>query len=165
VESLFRLFDEVLEHEPERLNSRNIRIVISGMVGLLPAPLPRKFEQAVELTADNTGLVLNLCVMYSGRSEIIEAAKLAAADIAAGKLEPDALDERRFSRYLYQPGLPDVDLVVRTSGEVRISNFLLWQMAYAELVFTDVLWPDFTRRDFMLALDTYQQRVRRFGRV
>ena len=165
VNSLFKLFDEVLDNEVRVLNAKNVRIVISGMTELLPEPLPQKFAQAVELTAGNTGLVLNLCVMYSGRSEIIEAVKRIAGEARDGRLDPARLDERRFEQYLFQPELPEIDLTIRTSGEMRISNFLLWQMAYSELVFTDVLWPDFNRDGFMSALREYQLRQRRFGRV
>lgn len=165
VQSLFTLFNDVLDVETRKLHEKNVRIVISGMVELLPEPLPEKFNQAVELTAGNTGLTLNLCVMYSGRSELIEAVRKLAAAAAAGKLDPSRLDERRFREFFYHPEIPDVDLAIRTSGEQRISNFLIWQMAYSELIFTDVFWPDFSRYDFMAALTDFQRRRRRFGRV
>lgn len=165
VQSLFTLFNDVLDVETRKLHEKNVRIVISGMVELLPPPLPEKFNQAVELTAGNSGLTLNLCVMYSGRSELIEAVRQLAAAAVAGKLDPTRLDERRFREFFYHPEIPDVDLTIRTSGEQRISNFLIWQMAYSELIFTDVFWPDFSRHDFMAALTAYQQRRRRFGRV
>jgi undecaprenyl diphosphate synthase len=163
--SLFTLFNDVLDVETRKLHEKNVRIVISGMVELLPAPLPEKFQHAVELTSANDGLTLNLCVMYSGRSELVEAARQLAQAAVAGELDPARLDERRFRQYFYHPEIPDVDLVIRTSGEQRISNFLIWQMAYSELVFTDVFWPDFSRADFMGALAFYQRRRRRFGRV
>lgn len=165
VDSLFSLFDEVLDTETQVLDRRNVRIVISGMLDLLPAPLPAKFNQAVALTADNTGLTLNLCVMYSGRSELLEAVKRVVTAVVDGRFDLQRLDERHFEQFLFHPDIPDVDLTVRTSGEMRISNFLLWQMAYSELVFTDVLWPDFTRAEFLEALLEYQNRQRRFGKV
>jgi undecaprenyl diphosphate synthase len=165
VASLFALFNDVLDAEPPQLHARGVRIVTSGLVELLPEPLPAKFADAVELTQANTGLILNLCVMYSGRSELIEAVKKLAAAAMQGEFDIDALDERLFRSFLYHAELPDLDLVIRTSGELRISNFLLWQMAYSELVFTEVLWPDFSRADFLAALLEYQRRSRRFGRV
>jgi undecaprenyl diphosphate synthase len=165
VTSLFALFNEVLDVEPQELHKKNVRIITSGILALLPEPLPARFADAVALTRGNTGLTLNLCVMYSGRSELIEAVKKLAAAVARGELDVAALDERRFRQFLYHPELPDLDLAIRTSGELRISNFLLWQMAYSELVFTEVLWPDFSRADFMAALLEYQRRTRRFGRV
>jgi undecaprenyl diphosphate synthase len=119
VQSLFTLFNDVLDVETRKLHEKNVRIVISGMVELLPPPLPEKFNQAVELTAGNTGLTLNLCVMYSGRSELIEAVRKLAAQAAAGRLDPARLDERRFREFLYHPEIPDVDLTIRTSGEQR----------------------------------------------
>ena len=165
VTSLFALFNEVLDNEPPRLHEKNVRIITSGLVELLPDPLPAKFTDAIALTQGNTGLTLNLCVMYSGRSELVEAMKKAITAAIEGQLDTTALDEGYFSRFLYHPELPDVDLMIRTSGELRISNFLLWQMAYSELVFTEVLWPDFSRADFLAALLEYQRRSRRFGRV
>ncbi len=103
--------------------------------------------------------------MYSGRAEIVDAAKRIARDAADGRLDPARIDERTLRQYLYSPELPDPDLVIRTSGEQRVSNFLLWQIAYSELVFSEVLWPDFARADFIAALAEYQQRTRRFGGV
>ena len=165
VQSLFELFNEVLDLEPEKLHKKNVRIITSGMIEQLPEPLPHKFAKAIELTANNTGLTLNLCVMYSGRSELIQATRRAAQAIAAGELNPDELNEHTLKRYFYHPELPDPDLVIRTSGEKRISNFLLWQLAYSELIFSDILWPDFSRADFLTALYEFQQRNRRFGKV
>jgi undecaprenyl diphosphate synthase len=165
VSSLFQLFNDVLDSEPRRLHEKNVRIITSGLVELLPEPLPEKFAQALALTAGNSGLTLNLCVMYSGRSELIDAARRMAAAVAGGAFKLERLNERTLRQFFYHPEIPDVDLVVRTSGEQRLSNFLLWQMAYSELVFTDVLWPDFSRADFCAALLEYQNRNRRFGKV
>jgi undecaprenyl diphosphate synthase len=165
VGSLFKLFNDVLDFEPTRLNAKNVRIVTSGMLNLLPSPLPEKFSDAIELTKNNTGLTLNLCVMYSGRMELLESMRALAQAARDGSFDLDDLDEASFRQFLCQPGIPDLDLVIRTSGEMRISNFLLWQMAYSELYFCDVLWPDFSRASFIEALLDYQQRQRRFGKV
>lgn len=165
VQGLFDLFIEVLDHEPPELNEKNVRILTSGFVDYLPEPLPSKFAAARELTKHNDGLQLNLCVMYSGRSELVETAKRIAKDAISGKLDPEQLDEEKFASYLYQEGMPDIDLVIRTSGEMRISNFLLWHMAYSEMYFSEVLWPDFNRDHFVTALLDYQDRNRRFGKV
>ncbi len=165
VASLFKLFNDVLDEEPSKLDEKNVRIITSGLVDLLPEPLPEKFASAIELTADNTGLTLNLCVMYSGRYEIVEAAKRLALAAGRGEVDLTRLTEREFAAFLYHPDAPEVDLAIRTSGEQRISNFLLWQMAYSELVFSDVLWPDYSRADFLAALVEFQRRSRRFGKV
>jgi undecaprenyl diphosphate synthase len=165
VAALFTLFSEVVDAETPELNARNIRVVVTGDLDSLPAPLPAKFRRTAELTAANTGLTLNLCLMYSGRAELLRAARLAAQAAVRGELDLADIDEAALAARFYQPDMPDVDLTVRTSGEQRISNFLLWQMAYSELVFSDVLWPDFTEADFLAALLQYQQRSRRFGRL
>jgi undecaprenyl diphosphate synthase len=165
VESLFRLFNDVLDTEVEELHRKNTRILTSGFVEYLPDPLPRKFAEACTRTSANTGLLLNLCVMYSGRSELTRAVQRLARESAAGRINPDEIDEAEIARQLFQPDLPEIDLVIRTSGELRISNFMLWQMAYAELVFSEVLWPDYSRADFFAALCEYQWRQRRFGNV
>jgi undecaprenyl diphosphate synthase len=122
-------------------------------------------EKAARETAGNTGMSLVLALSYGGRGEILDAAVRFARDAAAGKVAPDALDDAMFSGYLDTAGLPDPDLMIRTSGEMRISNFLLWQMAYAELYFTDALWPDFGERDLIAAILDYQGRERRFGQT
>jgi len=109
-------------------------------------------------------MVLNLAISYGGRREIADAARRAAADVASGRLRPEDLDEDRFATYLYKPELPEPDFLIRTSGEKRISNFLLWQLAYTELYFTETLWPDFDASALDLAIQSYQQRERRFGR-
>ena len=115
------------------------------------------------MTAGNSVLTLQFCVNYGGRAEIADAAAAIAADVAAGKVRPDKVDEKMLARYLYEPGIPDVDLFVRSSGEQRTSNFLLWQSAYAELVFLDTLFPDFDRRHLWHACEIYASRDRRYG--
>ena len=165
VESLFKLFDDVLEAETQKLHKKNVRIITTGMLELLPQELSAKFGSAVALTAANDGLQLNLCVMYSGRSELLAAMERLVRAVQDGAFVLERLNERSFRQFLFHPEVPDPDLVIRTSGEMRISNFLLWQMAYSELVFTEVLWPDFSRADFLAALVEYQNRNRRYGKV
>ena len=165
VDGLFHLFAEVLNTETDELHHKNVRIIVTGMLDYLPEELAEKFHAAIKLTQHNTGLTLNLCVMYSGRAEILHAAQQLAQEVSAGRFDAARLNERTFRQFLFQPGVPDPDLVIRTSGELRISNFLLWQMAYSEMVFSEVLWPDYTRADFLAALLDYQQRSRRFGKV
>jgi len=165
VESLYKLFDDVLDAETEKLHKKNVRIITTGMLELLPGALSAKFDAAVKRTAANDGLQLNLCVMYSGRSELLAAMERLARAVQSGEFIIERLNERSFRQFLFHPEIPDPDLVIRTSGEMRISNFLLWQMAYSELVFTEVLWPDFCRADFLAALLEYQHRNRRYGKV
>jgi undecaprenyl diphosphate synthase len=165
VSCLFGLFSETLDREVAELHRKNVRVVVTGLLEWLPEELAGKFRSAIELTKDNDGLTLNLCVMYSGRAELVDAVKNIAAEVAAGTLDPNRIDEKAIARHLYRPDIPDPDVVIRTSGEQRVSNFLLWQIAYSELVFSEVLWPDFSRADFVAALLEYQQRSRRFGGV
>jgi undecaprenyl diphosphate synthase len=125
----------------------------------------REIDDACNRTAANTGMTLTLALSYGGRQEIIRAATLLAADLAAGRILPGALEEAHFERYLYSFGMPEPDLLIRTSGEMRISNFLLWQLAYTELYFTDVNWPDFGIAELHKAFRDFQARERRFGRT
>ena len=122
-------------------------------------------EETEALTKGNRGMTLTIAFNYGGRAEMVDAARAVADDVKAGRLDPSRLDEKRFARYLYAPDMPEVDLLVRTSGEHRISNFLLWEAAYAELYFTDVLWPDFRREHLFEAVRDYQRRERRFGAI
>jgi undecaprenyl diphosphate synthase len=165
VECLFGLFSETLDREVAELHRKKVRVVVTGLLEWLPETLADKFRSAIELTKQNEGLTLNLCVMYSGRAELVDAVKSIANEVAAGKLDPARIDDKTIARHLYMPDIPDPDLVIRTSGEQRVSNFLLWQIAYSEFVFSEVLWPDFGRDEFYAALREYQQRSRRFGGV
>src|SRR5262245_21513221 len=163
VQALMKLLEEVLRSEYLELSDNNIRLTTMGCVDALPRSTRARLEETMQRLANNTGMILNLAVSYGGRREIADAARRAAADVAAGRLAATDLDEARFARYLYRPELPEPDFLIRTSGEKRISNFLLWQLAYTELYFTDVLWPDFSEEDLLLALREFQSRERRFG--
>jgi undecaprenyl diphosphate synthase len=129
----------------------------------LPKSTVATLRDAQGLLSGNNGMILNLALSYGGRFEIVTAARRFAQDVLAAKVRPDELTEARFAGYLMAPDLPDPDLLIRTSGEMRLSNFLLWQLAYAELYVTEVLWPDFRERDLLTAIANYQQRDRRFG--
>jgi len=131
----------------------------------LPASVQRELDQTIEQTRTNTGMTLALALNYGGRSEIVDAVQAIARRVRAGELAPEAVDETCVGSYLYTAGLPDPDLVIRTSGELRISNFLIWQGAYAEYYATPTLWPDFDREEFRKALVAYCQRERRFGKL
>jgi trans,polycis-polyprenyl diphosphate synthase len=154
---------DVIHRRRDLLNEMGVRIVWAGRKPRLWRSVINELEYAEQVSAGNTVLTLQFCVNYGGRAEIADAAAQLAADVAAGKVRADKIDERTFSRYLYQSQLPDVDLWVRSSGEQRLSNFLLWQSAYAELVFLDTLWPDFDRRHLWQACEIYASRDRRYG--
>jgi undecaprenyl diphosphate synthase len=165
ISCLFGLFSETLDREVAELHRKNVRVVVTGLLDWLPDELAAKFRSAIDLTKDNDGLTLNLCVMYSGRAELVDAVRRIANEVKDGTLDAARIDDKTIARHLYMPDVPDPDLVIRTSGEQRVSNFLLWQIAYSEFVFSDVLWPDYGRADFIAALREYQQRSRRFGGV
>jgi undecaprenyl diphosphate synthase len=143
------------------LNKNNIRFRVIGRTDDLAADVQRELELGIRQTEKNTGMLFNIALNYGGRAEIVDAARRA---IAAG-IPPEALDERQFGEFLYTAGQPDPDLLIRTSGEMRVSNFLLWQIAYAEIWVTDTLWPDFRRRDLLQAIVAYQKRDRRYGGI
>ena len=165
VKALWRFLQESLAAEREDLKRRNVKLMASGALHMLPATVRAELEETIADLAQGTGLVLNLALAYGGRQEILRAALLLAERIGRGELDPAAADEAEFAKGLYCPDLPDPDLVIRTSGEARLSNFLLWQTAYSELLITPVLWPDFGERDFLLAVADFQGRERRFGVV
>ena len=154
---------DVIHRRRDLLNDMGVRIRWAGRRPRLWRSVISELEYAEQLSAENTVLTLQFCVNYGGRAEIADAAAAIAADVAAGKLRADKVTEKVFARYLYEPGMPDVDLFVRSSGEQRLSNFLLWQSAYAELVFLDTLWPDFDRRHLWHACEIYASRDRRYG--
>lgn len=165
VSALMHLLETYLIKEIPELNDNNVRLVASGRIDDLPASARAKLAHTMEVTGRNTGLVLNLALSYGGRQEIADAARAIAADAAAGRLDPASVTPEVFARYLYRPELPEPELLIRTSGEQRLSNFLLWQSAYTEFVYTPVLWPDFRRLHFLNALEEFMRRDRRFGGV
>lgn len=165
VTGLMDLFAQVMGDEIDGLDEEHVRIELLGHVEDLPLATRTVFKQAARRTAKNTGMTLAIAVNYGSRLEIVDAARSLARDAKAGTLDPDSIDEELFSSRLYTADMPDPDLLIRTSGELRLSNFLLWQLAYAEFYVTDVLFPDFDRYDILRALLAYQQRDRRFGKV
>jgi len=163
VSGLMRYLKEGLRSEYLELKENNIKLQAIGRLEMLPKDTYRVLEETREKLSDNTGMVLNLCLSYSGRAEIVDAAKKLIETEKAGKLVLSDIDEEVFGSYLYDPDLPEPDLLIRTSGEYRISNFLLWQLAYAEIVVLDVLWPDFKEEHLFAAIREYLGRERRFG--
>ena len=154
---------DVIHRRRDEFHEMGVRVRWAGRHRRLWRTVIRELEYAERLTEDNTVLTLQFCVNYGGRAEIADAAAAIAADAAAGRLRPDKVDEKLFRRYLDEPGIPDVDLFIRSSGEQRTSNFLVWQSAYAELVFLDTYFPDFDRRDLWRACEIYASRDRRYG--
>ena len=159
------LLYETTKRELSELEKNNVKLITTGNIEELSSTRKEILKKAIQRTNDNTGLVLNLALNYSGRSEILDAVKKISVDICSGVVKPEDLDEGLFSSYLYTKGLPDPDLLIRTSGEMRISNFMLWQTSYTELYVTPVLWPDFSDDDFYQAIWVYQNRQRRFGKI
>ena len=165
VATLMGLLKRYLRMELDTLLRNNIRFQVIGRMGELPPDVQDELRRAMERTADRSGLLFNIALNYGGRTEITDAVRHLAADVAAGRRAPDAIDEDTLSSYLYTAGLPDPDLLIRTSGELRVSNFLLWQIAYAEIWVTDVLWPDFRRKHLLQAVADFQKRERRYGGI
>ncbi len=166
VRFLMRFNESLLLRRRDDLDQRGVRVRFIGRrTGRVPKRVLRHIEDTEELTRRNRRMTLTFAFNYGGRAEIVDAARGIAADAVAGRLRPDRIDDRVLARHLYAPDMPDPDLLVRTSGEYRISNYLLWQLAYAELVFTDVLWPDFRRTDLFDAIAEFQRRERRFGAI
>ena len=165
VSFLMTLFERVLAKELKALEQEQVRIRFLGDLEQLPEGLQQLIQDATDRTASNTGIRFNVCTNYGGRRELVRAARLLAEQVARGELEPAAIDEQAFASKRLTAGEPDPDLLIRTSGEQRISNFLLWQLAYAELHITDVLWPDFDEAALVTALMDFQNRQRRFGGV
>jgi len=163
VSALMNLLNKYIRMEVPRMMRDNVRFNVIGNRSDLPEEVRAELEEAIALTSGNTGLTLTLALSYGSRQEIVSAARRLAVDVAAGRVSADALTESTFAGYLYTSGLPDPDLLIRTSGEMRISNFLLWQLAYAELYFTEINWPDFNRQELLRAIGDYQSRERRFG--
>jgi undecaprenyl diphosphate synthase len=165
VDGLMELLVSTIEKETPTLNKNNIRLNAIGDLEHLPKGVREKLQNAISNTSSNTGLVLTLALSYSSRWEITRAIKDICRDVVAGAIDIDAINEQIIPLYLTTKGMPDPELIIRTSGEQRISNFLLWQCAYSEFVFSPVLWPDFSKNDFVEAIVDYQKRERRFGKT
>ncbi len=165
VSTLMRLLLNSLRDRVNELNDNDIRLTTIGDTNALPLEVQKQLLADIEKTKKNKKMVLNLALSYSGRWELLKAIKKIAADVADKKIEPDEIDENLISDNLTTKNMPDPDLVIRTSGEFRVSNFLLWQIAYSEFVITETLWPDFSRKDLYDAIRIFQKRERRFGKV
>jgi undecaprenyl diphosphate synthase len=165
VQMLLRYLDNFLDREIEKLRKNNIRFMVIGREDPIPGYLQKKLKEAINKTSSNTGLVVVLALNYGSKQEIVDAVVAFSQALAKGEASIDGLDADTFGRYLYTAGLPDPDLLIRTSGESRLSNFLLWQLSYAELYFPKKYWPDFKKDDLKKAIAEYQKRERRFGRV
>jgi undecaprenyl diphosphate synthase len=156
---------DVIRRRRDEMHELGVRVRWSGRAPRLWKSVIRELQIAEELTRENDVLTLNMCVNYGGRAELADTARSIAREVAAGRLDPEKVDEKTFARHLYVPALADADVLWRTSGENRLSNYLLWQAAYAELVFTDILWPDVDRLALWKAIELYAQRDRRFGKA
>jgi undecaprenyl diphosphate synthase len=166
VRFLMNFNERLLVARRDDLNERGVRVRFIGRrAGRVPARVRRRIEESEELTRSNRKLTLTFAFNYGGRAELVDGIRSIAAEAAAGRLDPSRIDEKVVRRHLYAPDMPDPDLLVRTSGEFRISNYLLWQLAYSELVFTDLLWPDFRKQHLFDAIAEFQNRNRRFGAV
>ncbi|MFA4947233.1 MAG: polyprenyl diphosphate synthase [Candidatus Krumholzibacteriia bacterium] len=165
VDGLMRFLGEVLRSEYLELAENNIRLRAIGRLGMLPRETLDTLEETIERLSGNTGMILNLCLSYGGRAEIVDAARKFAVAVQERSFAADDLDEKSFRRFLYDPDLADPDLLIRTSGEMRLSNFFLWQLAYTEIVVIDTLWPDFREGHLFAAIREYLGRERRFGTV
>jgi len=165
VSFLMALLSKTIQSEIAELHEKGIRLTAIGETQNLPKKVLKQLENAIELTRNNTKATLTLALSYGSKNEILKAIKNIAQDVRSGKIDSSEIDESLFEQYLYTKNIPNVDLLIRTSGEHRISNFLLWQIAYAELYFTDVLWPDFREKDLYEAVESYLQRERRYGKT
>ncbi len=165
VRAIMELLVRTIRKETRTLNDNNIQLKVIGDPGQLPERCQQELKEAIELTRENHRMTLNLALSYSGRWEIMEAVRGVADLVHRGKLHPEDIDEALFTNFLNTAGMPDPDLLIRTGGDFRISNFLLWQLAYTELYITDRQWPDFRRADLYAAIQSFHARDRRFGRV
>jgi len=163
VEALLALVEQKIREEIDELDAQGVRVRLLGRMEQLPESLQQELHRDMERTAHNTALQLFLALDYGGRAEIVEAARRIAVAAREGRLKAEELTEESFAEHLYAPGVPDPELLIRTGGEMRVSNFLLWQIAYTELWITPILWPDFSKAEFYHALYDFQQRKRRFG--
>jgi di-trans,poly-cis-decaprenylcistransferase len=163
VDALMDLLSRFIDSYLDEMKQNGVRLLVTGRIDGLPERAANDLKRAMVETASLTGHTLILALNYGGRSEIADAAKKIAEEVRHGRLDPVKIDEQLFSRYLYLPDVPDPDLMIRTSGEFRLSNFLLWELSYAEFYVTDTYWPDFDREEFRKAIESYSKRDRRFG--
>ncbi|MDP6418135.1 MAG: polyprenyl diphosphate synthase [Candidatus Krumholzibacteria bacterium] len=164
VKALMKILIDVLDEEFEEMMDKNIRLSAMGRLSLLPEDTRKSLKDCMDKLSGNTGTRLNLALSYGGQTEIVDAVRKIAEAASEGSLDPQKIDESNFPEYLYLPDLPPVDLLIRTSGESRISNFCLWHLAYSEIHLSDTLWPDFGEKEFYLAVRDFQGRERRYGR-
>ena len=165
VNALMEILSEALKKYIEKISKNNVRLLVIGDKSRLSKLTLSNLSEAEKMTEKNTGLTMVLAISYSSRWEIVEATKQIASEVKSGSLSVDAIDEKIFSNHLATAGIPDPDLLIRTSGELRISNFLMWQLSYSELYFTPVSWPEFKKEQFFEAIIDYQKRERRFGKT
>ena len=165
ISALMTLLKKFLISERKEMLDNNIRLNSIGQTERLPEDVRQELQKSMMLTRKNEGMILNLALSYGGRAEIVRAVKEIAIKSIDGRIDPDSITQDLISKHLYTAEMPDPDLLIRTSGEMRISNFLLWQLAYTEICITDTLWPDFEKDEFIRILKNYQQRERRFGKV
>jgi undecaprenyl diphosphate synthase len=163
VDALMKYLVHYLKSETSELNRNNVRLEVIGQIHRLPENVQEHLDKSIHVLSRNNGLTLIMALSYGGRAEIVEAARALARKVKAGQLDPADITEKVFAQHLYTRNCPDPDLLIRTSGEMRISNFLLWQISYTELVVTPTLWPDFRKPQFCAALEEYNRRHRRFG--
>lgn len=165
VSFLMTLFEKLLRRELKEMQEEEVCINFLGDLTILPQSLQQEMQQSMEATKNNTGVYFNVAINYGSRHEMVRACRAISEKVRQGELDPEAINEETISQYLYTAASPDPDLLIRTSGEMRLSNFMLWQLAYTEIYVTDVFWPDFDRQQFDRALQAYQKRDRRYGKV
>ena len=165
VDTLMKFLARYLKTEQQEMNQNNVRLRAIGQLDRLPGFVRKQLDATIASLDQNTGTTLNLALSYGARTELVDAARAIAAKAKSGEMVPADIDEQTLSDHLYTAGMPDPDLLIRTSGEMRVSNFMLWQISYAELVVTERLWPDFGEADFRAALEEFAARDRRFGKV
>lgn len=163
VQGLMIILEEVLRAEYEELNENGVQLRAIGRLDLLPSDTRRALDETIAKLQHNDRMILTLALSYGGRAEIVDATRKIARGVKEGSIDPEDIDDSMLQRSLYDPEIPDPDLLIRTSGELRISNFLLWQIAYTEILVTEVLWPDFRERELIESIKSYQKRERRFG--
>ncbi len=165
VNALMRLLKKFLKTESDEMMQNNIRLYVIGQKERLPEDVAHALDRVCQMTAGNDGMHLNLALSYGARDEIVRMVQQLAMNVGNNQIKPDDIDEAMVADHLYTAGQPDPDLLIRTSGEMRISNFLLWQIAYSEIFVTDTLWPDFSKEEYLSILDAYRRRDRRFGKT